>query len=161
MLRIVRTIANYGSDRKYVFDYKGRNSRLDEIQAAVLRVKLRHLADDNRLRIAAAKRYCKGIRNPLITFPTEAEEGGNVYHLFPIFTENRDSLAAWLTQNGVQTLIHYPIPPHLQKSYKEWADKSFPISEKLSRTELSLPISPVITDEEIDLVISLINQWKG
>lgn len=157
---MVRTLANYGSELKYVFGYRGRNSRLDEIQAAVLDVKLRHLDDDNAHRQAIAAYYYDNITNPLLKLPIRLNDAQNVYHIFPVFCERRDELQAYLTENGVQTLIHYPIPPHKQKCYSEWNGMELPITEKIHREELSLPISPVLTMEEAKQVVKLLNAWK-
>ena len=157
---MVRTLANYGSERKYVFGYRGRNSRLDEIQAAVLDVKLRHLDDDNAHRQAIAAYYYDNITNPLLKLPLRLNDAQNVYHIFPVFCERRDELQAYLTENGVQTLIHYPIPPHKQKCYSEWNGMELPITEKIHLEELSLPISPVLTIEEAKQVVELLNVWK-
>lgn len=160
LARVVRTLANYGSSRKYVFDYTGRNSRLDEIQAAVLNVKLRHLADANNARRAIAARYIKGIKNPLIAMPVTLPAEQNVFHLFPVLCERRDELQAYLQENGVQTIIHYPIPPHKQACYKEWNDVSLPITEAIHARELSLPIGPAISIEDADKVVEIINNFK-
>ncbi|MBQ7947933.1 MAG: DegT/DnrJ/EryC1/StrS family aminotransferase [Bacteroidaceae bacterium] len=160
LARVVRTLANYGSSRKYVFDYTGRNSRLDEIQAAVLNVKLRHLADANNARRAIAGRYIKGIKNPLITMPVTLPEEQNVFHLFPVLCERRDELQDYLLENGVQTIIHYPIPPHKQACYKEWNSVSLPITEAIHARELSLPIGPAISIEDADRVVEFINNFK-
>ena len=157
---MVRTLANYGSERKYVFGYRGRNSRLDEIQAAVLDVKLRHLDDDNARRQAIAAYYYDNITNPLLKLPIRLNDAQNVYHIFPVFCERRDELQAYLTENGVQTLIHYPIPPHKQKCYSEWNGMELPITEKIHREELSLPISPAMTMGEAEQVVKLLNAWK-
>ena len=160
LARVVRTLANYGSSRKYVFDYTGRNSRLDEIQAAVLNVKLRHLVDANNARRAIAGRYIKGIKNPLIAMPVALPAEQNVFHLFPVLCERRDELQAYLQENGVQTIIHYPIPPHKQACYKEWNDVSLPITEAIHARELSLPIGPAISIEDADKVVEIINNFK-
>ncbi len=157
---VVRAIANYGSAKKYIFDYKGRNSRLDELQAAVLGAKLKHLDRDNERRKEVARMYIDGIRHPHVTLPAVAERDGHVFHVFPIRTPKRDELQKYLADNGVQTLIHYPVPPHRQKCYAAWSSMSFPITEKIHAEELSLPMSPVITDEEVKEVIRLINNWK-
>lgn len=157
---MVRTLANYGSERKYVFGYRGRNSRLDEIQAAVLDVKLRHLDDDNAHRQVIAAFYYDNITNPLLKLPLRLNDAQNVYHIFPVFCERRDELQDYLTENGVQTLIHYPIPPHKQRCYSEWNGLELPITEKIHREELSLPISPVLTMEEAKQVVKLLNAWK-
>lgn len=160
LARVVRTLANYGSSRKYVFDYTGRNSRLDEIQAAVLNVKLRHLADANNARKAIAARYIKGIKNPLIAMPVTLPAEQNVFHLFPVLCERRDELQAYLRENGVQTIIHYPIPPHKQACYKEWNGMSLPVTEAIHARELSLPIGPAISIEDADRVVEIINNFK-
>lgn len=156
----VRTLANYGSSRKYVFKYAGRNSRLDEIQAAVLRVKLAHLDDDNNHRRNIAQRYIDNINNPFIRLPKTMYEGGNVFHQFPVFCERRDELQQYLHDNNVQTLIHYPIPPHKQECYSDWNAMSLPITEQLHQQELSLPISQVMTFDEADEVVRLVNRFK-
>lgn len=157
----IRALANYGSQKKYVFKYRGRNSRLDEIQAAVLDVKLRHLDEDNRLRQQVAAYYYEHIKNPLITLPTRLPDENNVYHLFPVFCERRDELQQYLTERGVQTLIHYPIPPHLQECYVgEWKSISLQITERLAKQELSLPISQVMTEKEFFSVVELINDFR-
>jgi dTDP-4-amino-4,6-dideoxygalactose transaminase len=155
----VRSLANYGSAKKYVFKYQGRNSRLDEIQAAVLGVKLRHLDADNELRRTVAKRYIAEIKNPVIILPTVDDWTGNVFHIFPVRTKRRDELQKYLADNGVQTIIHYPIPPHKQECYKEWNKLSFLITEQIHTEELSLPLSPVLTDEEVRYVTDVINRW--
>ena len=157
----IRTLANYGSSKKYVFKYCGRNSRLDEIQAAVLDVKLRHLDEDNRLRQQVAAYYYDNIKNPLIKLPARMPDENNVYHLFPILCEHRDELQQYLKENGVQTLIHYPIPPHLQECYKsEWGEVSLPITECLAQQELSLPISQVMSHEDIAKVVEVLNSFS-
>lgn len=160
----VRALANYGSQKKYVFKYTGRNSRLDELHAAVLDVKLKYLDEDNAHRKAMAKLYYEGINNPLITLPDHLADDQNVYHLFPIFCERRDELQAYLKENGVGTVIHYPIPPFKQECYakEEWnmPQLSLPITEKIHDTELSLPIGPTITEGDILSVLKVINSFK-
>ena len=156
----IRALANYGSTKKYVFKYCGRNSRLDEIQAAVLNVKLRHLDEDNRLRQQVAAFYYDNIKNPLVTLPTRLPDENNVYHLFPILCERRDELLQYLAEMGVQTLIHYPIPPHEQECYKEWNGVSLPITERIHAEELSLPISQVMTLDEAKKVVELVNSFE-
>lgn len=156
----IRSLANYGSSRKYVFKYKGRNSRLDEIQAAVLRAKLPHLDADNMKRREIARIYLDRINNPLVKLPDFEDPDANVLHIFPILTENRDQLQKFLAENGVQTLIHYPIPPHKQECYAEWNNLSFPLTEQIAAQELSLPISPVMTAEEAIKVAELINLFS-
>ena len=161
-----RTIANYGSSRKYVFDYCGRNSRLDEIQAAVLSVKLRHLDADNSRRREIALRYIKEVKNPSIAMPSEEYMDNNVFHIFPVLSEQRDSLQKYLADNGIQTVIHYPIPPHEQRCYSS-SDAlvipaaGLPITEQIHREELSLPCNQVLTDDEVDYIISTLNDFRS
>ena len=155
----VRALANYGSQQKYVFKYRGRNSRLDELQAAVLGVKLRHLDEDNAARGAVASYYREHISNPLVTLPLEMPSGSNVWHQFPIFCEHRDALQAYLKSEGIGTMIHYPIPPHKQECYKEWNGMLLPVTEKIHRTELSIPIHPALSAEEAAQVVSAVNSF--
>lgn len=161
----VRALANYGSQKKYVFKYAGRNSRLDEIHAAVLDVKLKYLDEDNAHRKAMAKLYYEGIKNPLIMLPDHLADDQNVYHLFPILCEKRDELQAYLKDNGIGTVIHYPIPPYKQECYSKvtWNTPQLlrPITDKIHDTELSLPIGPTITEKEIQSIISVINSFKS
>jgi dTDP-4-amino-4,6-dideoxygalactose transaminase len=170
----IRALANYGSQKKYVFKYTGRNSRLDEIQAAVLDVKLRHLDEDLKVRQTIAAYYYDNINNPLITLPKRLPDAENVYHLFPILVKGdgqlaignrRDKLQKYLEENGVGTVIHYPIPPHKQECYANEAwntpQLSLPITEQIADEELSLPMSPTMTIEEAEEVVRLINEWKG
>ncbi len=186
----IRALANYGSQKKYVFKYTGRNSRLDEIQAAVLDVKLRHLDEDLKARQTIAAYYYDNINNPLITLPKRLPDTENVYHLFPILVKNlphnplkgksscheylRDRLQAYLEENGVGTVIHYPIAPHKQECYKPLLnlplkgqtfgmllpEGGLPITEMLADCELSLPMSPTMTLEEAKEVVRLINNWR-
>lgn len=159
----IRSLANYGSTRKYVFKYVGRNSRLDEMQAAVLGVKLRHLDEDNAFRQDIADYYYEHISNPLITLPDRFSNENNVYHLFPVFCAHRDELQEYLTKNGIGTIIHYPIPPHKQECYakEDWntPQLSLPITERIANEELSLPISPVQTKEGTEEVVNIINSF--
>lgn len=161
LAKVIRAVANYGSTKKYVFKYIGRNSRLDEIQAAVLDTKLKYLDEDNERRKDVANMYIKGITNPNIVTPTVTDRDANVFHIFPIRTRNRVELQKYLADNGVQTIIHYPIPPHKQECYKEWNDRNYPLTEQIAIEELSLPISPAITDNEVKEVIRLINAWQA
>lgn len=163
----VRALANYGSHKKYVFKYAGRNSRLDEIQAAVLDVKLKYLVEDNAKRKVIAHYYYNHINNPLVTLPDLLSDEQNVYHLFPIIVsgkKNRDSLHDYLGENGVGTVCHYPIAPHKQECYakEKWNTPrlSLPIAERLADEELSLPIGPCITLEQVAEVVHLINNFK-
>lgn len=159
LANIVRTVANYGSMKKYVFKYIGRNSRLDELQAAVLNVKLKYLNEDIEIRKQVARYYVEHIANPIITTPVIRDWNSHVFHIFTIRTKKRDDLQKYLTDNGVQTIIHYPIPPHKQECYREWNHLSFPIAEKIHNEELSLPISPILTDEEVKTIVQLLNEW--
>ena len=158
----IRALRNYGSDVKYHFPYRGTNSRLDEIQAAWLRVKLPHLDADNSRRAEIAARYCREITNPRITLPA-APDGdrrlSNVWHVFPVRTERRDAFQAYLAEKGIQTVIHYPNPPHRQPAYTEWHGFSLPITEKVHETIISLPISPVMGESEIREVIAAVNAF--
>ncbi len=155
----VRALANYGSQKKYVFKYCGRNSRLDEIQAAVLDVKLKYLDADNAHRQQIAKYYYDNIHNSKISLPKRIADANNVYHLFPVFCKQRDEFQQYLKDNGIQTLIHYPIPPHKQKCYKELNEISLPITETIHNQELSLPMSPCLTMNEAEYVVEVINNW--
>ena len=158
----IRALANYGSQKKYVFKYTGRNSRLDEIQAAILDVKLRHLDEDIALRQQVADYYYDHISNPQITLPKRLPHEENVYHLFPILVAKgkRDALHDYLEQRGIGTVIHYPIAPHKQECYKEWNGMSLPITEYIANHELSLPIGPSISLDEVAQVVELINRFK-
>lgn len=160
LAKAIRALANYGSQKKYVFKYTGRNSRLDEIQAAVLDVKLKYLDQDNQHRKDMAKLYIKGIKNPLVTLPDTLPEEQNVFHLFPILCNRRDELQEYLKEKGIGTVIHYPIPPHKQECYKEWSCISLPLTEQIAKQELSLPIGPTITSYEIEHIINTINEFK-
>ena len=162
----IRALANYGSQKKYVFKYAGRNSRLDEIQAAVLDVKLKYLPQDNLHRKKVAHYYYEHISNPLITLPDLLPDEQNVYHLFPIIVnckDNRDRLCDYLEKNGVGTICHYPIAPHKQECYAKepWNMPllSLPITESLADKELSLPIGPTITINEVAIIVDLINKF--
>ena len=157
LAQIIEELGNYGSSKKYVFDYQGRNSRLDEIQAAMLDVKLRHLDEDNQRRQAVADYYINNVKHPEILLPTPSQ---SVYHIFPILCERRDELQQYLKENGVETMIHYPIPPHKQACYKKWNDLSFPITERIHRQELSLPCHPAMKQEEADQIVSLLNRFR-
>lgn len=156
----VRALANYGSQKKYVFKYTGRNSRLDEIQAAVLDVKLKYLVEDNAHRKEVARYYIENIKNPLIQLPDTLPYESNAFHLFPILCERRDELQQYLEQNGVGTVIHYPIPPHKQECYKEWNGISLPITEYIADCELSLPIGPTISLIDVKKVVDFINAFN-
>lgn len=166
LAQAVRALANYGSQRKYVFKYAGRNSRLDEIQAAVLDVKLKYLVQDNAHRKEVAHYYYEHIDNPLIALPDLLPDEQNAYHLFPIVVGEgkRDALHDYLAANGVGTVCHYPIAPHKQECYAKEAwnvpQLSLPITERLADEELSLPIGPTVSLEDIAEVVRLINAFK-
>lgn len=160
LAKAVRAMANYGSQKKYVFKYCGRNSRLDEVQAAVLDVKLKHLDEDITIRKKVAKYYIEHITNPQIILPIIKNWDAHVFHIFTIRTNKRDELQKYLLDNGVQTIIHYPIPPHKQECYKEWNHLTLSITEKTHNEELSLPMSPVMTEEEAKKVVEVIDNWK-
>lgn len=154
-----KAIANYGSDRKYHHIYKGVNSRLDEIQAAILDVKLSHLDDDNARRRSIAARYRSEIKNPLVILPQTYDEAAHVWHIFAVRTMDRNALVRHLENLDIQTNIHYPTPPHLQGAYSEWSDRSYPVTEQIHREVVSLPMSPVMTDKEVDAVIDAVNGY--
>lgn len=159
LAKVLFSLRNYGSDKKYHNEFIGINSRLDEIQAAFLNVKLTDLDADNDQRRTIAKRYLSEIKNDKIVLPKVKSLEKHVFHLFVISTENREELQDYLLKNDIETVIHYPIPPHKQKALKEWNDLYFPISEKIHNEILSLPISQVITDAEIDYVIEILNKY--
>lgn len=156
----IRAIANYGSDYKYHHIFKGTNSRLDEIQAAVLDIKLKHLDEDNDRRREIAKFYRENIKNPNIILPQLKEEENHVWHIFAVRINDRDRLKKYLEGNGIETNIHYPTAPHKQECYKEWHHLSFPVSEKIHKEILSLPISPVLTNEEVTKIVKVINDYE-
>ena len=159
LAKTIQSLRNYGSEVKYQNEFIGVNSRLDELQAAFLNVKLPHLDAENTIRKAIAKRYLSEIKNSRITLPFWDKTENHVFHLFVIRTENRKELQDYLLDNGIQTMIHYPIPPHQQKAFAEWNHLSFPITEKIHKEVLSLPMSPVMTQDEVDYLIEKINSW--
>ena len=169
LAEVCRALGNYGSSRKYVFPYKGHNSRIDEIQAAVLDVKLKYLDAENQRRKEIAKKYFEGIDNPLITLPMRDGEADsvsdsvsdNVFHIFPVLCETRDDLQKYLKDKGIGTMIHYPIPPHKQACYREWNNRSLSVTEKIHREELSIPCNQCMTEDEVEKVIEAINDYKG
>jgi dTDP-4-amino-4,6-dideoxygalactose transaminase len=155
----VRSLGNYGSARKYVFQYRGVNSRLDEIQAAVLRVKLAHLDEDNALRKDVARSYIENIKNARIILPVVPDYQAHAFHIFSIRCADRDALKKYLSDNDIQTNIHYPIAPHKQDCYRDWASRDLPITERIHAEELSLPMSPVLRTDEVAKVIATINRY--
>lgn len=161
LAKTIRALANYGSNVKYVNIYQGLNSRLDEIQASVLDVKLKYIDSENERRREIASRYLAEINNPNIILPKNPQDvKEHVWHIFIVRTTQRERLQNYLTENGIQTLIHYPIPPHKQKAYKEMNELSFPITEQIHNEVLSLPMSPVLTDEEVGTVIKIVNTYN-
>lgn len=159
LANVIKALRNYGSHKKYENIYAGVNSRLDEIQAGMLNVKLKYLRDDIELRQKIANKYLNGIHNKLIELPTVTHQQGHVWHLFVVQTQNRDSLQAWLTSVGIQSLIHYPIPPHKQKAYSEWNNKSLPITESIHEKVLSIPLDPTMSEDSIQKVINAMNDF--
>ena len=154
---IVRALGNYGSFQKYVHDYQGRNSRMDEIQAALLDVKLKYLVQDNARRKEIASIYINKVKNPLIRIPMP--ERDSVWHIFPVFCDKRDALQSYLHEHGVETQIHYPTPPHRQKCYAEWNACSLPVTEQIHSQELSIPCHQAMTNEEAEKVVCLFNAF--
>ena len=161
LVEVVRAIANYGSAVKYVNKYQGLNSRMDEMQAAFLSIKLKYLDAENEIRRKIADYYLENIKNDKIILPTSAiHKDSHVHHLFVIRTKERDKLQTYLAENGIQTLIHYPIPPHKQECYKELNKNFLPITEKIHKEVLSLPMSSVIMESEVNKIIEIVNKWK-
>lgn len=159
LAQTIRTISNYGSHRKYENLYQGVNSRLDEMQAALLRVKLRYLESEIQRRREVANAYLMEIKNQSIVLPTQREQN-HVWHLFVIRSQKRATLQAFLTQQGIQSLIHYPIAPHKQAAYQLWSNQHYPISETIHEQVLSLPISPVMRDKQVQTVFKAVNSFK-
>lgn len=161
LAEVVRALGNYGSSRKYVFPYLGTNSRMDEMQAAVLTAKLRHLDMLNEARRQRAKEYLSLINNPKVMVPHQMYDdwNRNVVHIFPVFCEKRDELQTYLSQHGIGTMIHYPIPPHQQACYKSWNCLSLPITERIHQQELSLPCHQMMTSEETKYIAETINSF--
>ncbi len=162
---IIKALRNYGSYKKYYNIYKGYNSRLDEIQAAVLNVKLKYLDEENQRRREIAQFYTENIKNEKITLPIQDSKieiknyFNHVWHLYVIRASERDKLQKYLSDNGIQTVIHYPVPPFRQEAYKEWNNYIYPITERIHNEVISLPISPILLDEEIEKVINIINKF--
>jgi dTDP-4-amino-4,6-dideoxygalactose transaminase len=154
---MIRALGNYGSARHYVFDYQGCNSRMDELQAAILDAKLNDLDAANQRRKEISALYINKVTNQLITIPHCQRD--SVYHIFPVLCTRRDQLKQYLADNGVETEIHYPIPPHQQACYSDWNHRSYPITERIHAEELSIPCNPAMTDEEANLVADLLNSF--
>lgn len=166
LAQVVKSLGNYGSTEKYVNKYEGVNSRLDEVQAAILLAKLSRLDEWNRRRQEIAARYCAEIKNPNVRLtPIPANPWSHVWHVFPVFCERRDELQKFLKERGVETLIHYPIPPHRQEAFVgaiergEFRHGMLPIAEELARTELSIPMGPAMTNEQVSYVIESLNAY--
>ncbi|MXO06873.1 DegT/DnrJ/EryC1/StrS family aminotransferase [Flavobacterium sp. HBTb2-11-1] len=159
LAKVLFSLRNYGSEKKYHNEYVGVNSRLDELQAGFLNLKLPNLDSDNEIRRAIAKRYISEIKNDKIVLPFWDFSTNHVFHLFVIRTEKREHLQEYLAQNNIQTVIHYPIPPHKQKAFSQWNNLSFPITEKIHKEVLSLPMSPVLTEYEVDYIVEILNQY--
>ena len=167
LAKVIQSLRNYGSEAKYQNEYIGVNSRLDELQAAFLNVKLPNLDNENTKRKAIANLYLSNIKNDKIKLPTVTMQGvasseakqSHVFHLFVVRTENRNELQQYLLENGIETMIHYPIPPHKQKAFSAWNNLSFPITEMIHNEVFSLPMSPVLTKDEVNYVISILNQY--
>jgi dTDP-4-amino-4,6-dideoxygalactose transaminase len=160
LAKTIKALGNYGSHKKYENLYQGTNSRLDEIQAAMLSVKLRHLDEEIEKRRAVANYYLTHIKNDAIVLPQLKHENAHVWHLFVIRTKKRAELQTFLLDNGVQTLIHYPIPPHQQKAYEQWKDERYPISEQIHDEVLSLPLSPVQSLVDTKQIVKVINAFR-
>jgi len=159
LAEIIRALRNYGSHKKYYNQYKGINSRLDELQAAVLSVKLKYLDKENEKRRKIAKFYLDSINNPKLILPKATTEESHVWHLFVVRTENRDAFRKYLLDNGIETVIHYPVPPHKQKAFTEWNKDSYPITEGIHDTIISLPLYPTMIEKEISKVIKACNAF--
>lgn len=158
LARAISSLGNYGSSKKYVFDYQGYNSRIDEIQAAILDIKLKYLDKENARRKEIASLYINKVKNPKILIPN-SDDRDCVWHIFPVLCAKRDELQKYLLEHGVETQIHYPIPPHKQKCYSEWSKLSFPITEQIHAQELSIPCNQAMTQKEVDTIIDLLNQF--
>lgn len=159
LAEMIRALRNYGSRKKYYNEYQGINSRLDELQAVVLSVKLKHLDRDNNIRRKIAQRYIREIQNSKLILPHEESEGLHVWHLFVVRTKNRDRFSKHLTKHGIGSVIHYPVPPHKQKAYTEWKDLSYPICEEIHQTVISLPLYQTMKEKDIREVINACNAY--
>ncbi len=161
LAEVIRAIANYGSNKKYINDYQGLNSRMDEIQAAFLDIKLKYLDSENSIRQAIAKKFRTQIKNAKLILPQiyNSSEDSHVWHLFVIRTSDRNQLQSYLAAHDIQTLIHYPVPPHLQKCYQHLEHPKLELTEKIHNEVISLPISPVLSEQEVDKIIELLNAY--
>ena len=156
----IRMLRNYGSSRKYEFSVRGRNCRMDELQAAVLRVRLKYLDEENERRRSIAQCYDQYIQNPLVDKPLFSPAGDNVWHQYPVLCAERDRLRQFLFDHGVETEVHYPVPPHHQQCYRDWAEMSLPVTERIHEQEVSLPIGPELSLQEAVEVARTINQFR-
>lgn len=161
LAKVVRALRNYGSDQKYFNTYKGINSRLDEIQATVLLIKLKHLDQENQQRREIAYQYLSKIKNPHIILPQSIDDLAHVWHLFVLRTKNRDALSKYLLDQGIGTLVHYPLPPHQQKAFTEWHHLKYPITETIHQSVLSLPLNPYLKKQDIQKIIKACNNYRG
>ncbi len=161
LYNILKALRNYGSEQKYLNIYQGVNSRLDEIQAAILRVKLKTLDNDVKIRQGIAQRYLSEIKNPLVELPYIENMENHVWHLFVLKTNQREELQRWLNKHKIQSLIHYPIPPHKQNAYNDMKELSLPLTESLHAKVLSIPMDPTMSDEDINIVINALNGFVG
>jgi dTDP-4-amino-4,6-dideoxygalactose transaminase len=155
----IKAFRNYGSNKKYVFDYQGYNSRLDEIQAAILSLKLPNLDNENEYRRAIAKRYLSEINNPKIILPTADSVENDAWHLFVVRTKEREKLRTFLNEKGIGTEIHYPVAPHKQLAYQEWRNLALPITEQIHQEVVSLPLNTALNETEISYIIQAVNQF--
>lgn len=160
LAEMVHTLANYGSSVKYVFPYKGMNSRMDELHAAVLNVKLRYLDEENVARRRVARHYIDNVKNPHLDVPGREYTENNVFHIFPVMCKERDRLQKYLSEHGIQTVIHYPIPPHKQECYRQLEHLDLPITEKIHREELSIPCNQVLTEDEVMKITDVLNGFE-
>ncbi len=156
---VIRALTNYGSRKKYYFDYKGFNSRMDEIQASVLRVKLKYIDEENDKRKKIALRYINEINNPKLLLPSPKYLENNVFHIFPVLSLERDKLKEYLFSYGVETIIHYPVPPHKQKCYQELSSLNLPVTQIIHNEELSIPLNPTLKEEQINKIIEVLNNF--
>ncbi|ASD59869.1 MULTISPECIES: DegT/DnrJ/EryC1/StrS family aminotransferase [unclassified Enterobacter cloacae complex] len=161
LYNVLKALRNYGSEQKYLNIYQGVNSRLDEIQAAILRVKLKTLDNDVKIRQGIAQRYLSEIKNPLVELPYIGNMENHVWHLFVLKTNQREELQRWLNKHNIQSLIHYPIPPHKQNAYNDMKELSLPLTESLHAKVLSIPMDPTMSDEDINSVINALNGFVG
>ena len=159
MAELIKKLRNYGSPKKYINSVVGYNSRLDELQAAFLNIKLQHLDEDNAKRRFVARHYLKGIKNTKIKLPYYSDTKDHVFHLFVVLVEDRNDFMTYLKDNDIETLIHYPIPPHQQDALKSYENLSLPLTEKIHQQLVSLPMSPVLVANDVSKIINIINAY--